>query len=105
MAVGLGKTVGEGVWLGAGEAVGGRVAIVGALVAVGGGGSVPQEVSRRGKISHGNMYFFIILNFPVIFAIILRKLKINSSGPAKSVLQTRRRHPRHSKEQPGPPQL
>jgi len=44
------------------------VATVGALVAVGGGGSVPQEVSRRGKISHCNVRVFIIVNLLVIVA-------------------------------------
>ena len=68
MAVGLGKAVGEGVWLGTGEAVGGRVTSVGARVAVSGGGNVPQEVSRMSKISHCNVRVFIIVNLLVIIA-------------------------------------
>jgi hypothetical protein len=70
-SVRVGLVVGKGVSVGKTVSVGGTGVKVGARVAVGGGGSVPQEVSRRGKISHCNMYFFIILNFLVISAIIL----------------------------------
>jgi hypothetical protein len=72
IAVGWVVGAGEGVTLGARVAVGGAGVKVGALVAVSDGGNVPQEVSRRDKISHCNVRFFIILNFLVISAIILR---------------------------------
>jgi hypothetical protein len=72
-SVRVGLVVGKEVSIGKTVAVGGTGVKVGALVAVGGRGNVPQEASRMGKISHCSMYFFIILNFPVIFSEIDRQ--------------------------------